>query len=97
MRDELPGGEDERAVGRAHVRGGDAAEEPQAERASDLVRILPVDGDPALRPAVLLGDDHVLGHIHQAAREVAGHRGFEGRVGRALPGAVGRDEVLEHV
>ena len=44
----------------------------------------------------MLGDDDVLGHVHQAARQVAGVGGLERRVGQTLAGAVRRDEVLEH-
>jgi hypothetical protein len=46
--------------------------------------------------AVDLGDDHVLGHVHQTAGQVAGVGRLEGRVGQALSGAVGGDEVLKH-
>ena len=51
---------------------------------------------PEDRAAVLLGDRDVLRHVHQAAGQVAGVGRLERRVGQALPGAVGRDEVLEH-
>ena len=46
--------------------------------------------------AVLRGDDAVLRHVDQAAREVAGVRRLQRGVGEALAGAVGRVEVLEH-
>ena len=45
--------------------------------------------------AVVLVDDHVLGHVHQLAGEVAGVGGLEGGVGQALAGAVGGGEVLQ--
>ena len=63
--------------------------------AGDLGRLGP--GDPAafLGAAVFLAGDHVLGHVHQAAGQVARVGGAEGRVGEALAGAVGGDEVLE--
>ena len=48
------------------------------------------------RAAILLGDRDVLRHVHQAARQVAGVGRLERRVGQTLPGAVRRDEVLEH-
>src|SRR5215510_6289074 len=40
-------------------------------------------------------DDHVLGHVDQTPGQVARVRRLERRVGQALTGAVGRDEVLE--
>ncbi len=46
--------------------------------------------------AILLADDHVLGHVHQLAGHVAGVGGLEGGVGQTLAGAVGGDEVFEH-
>src|SRR3989449_1756509 len=46
--------------------------------------------------AVLLGDRHVLGHVHEPAGEIPGVRRLERRVGEALARAVRRDEVLEH-
>src|SRR4051812_958982 len=52
--------------------------------------------DGLLRAAVLLTHDHVLGHIHEATRQVARVGGTKRRVGQALARAVGRDEVLEH-
>src|SRR4051812_212531 len=52
--------------------------------------------DSLLRAAVLLTHDHVLGHVHEAARQVARVGGTKRRVGQALARAVGRDEVLEH-
>src|SRR2546425_1232614 len=48
------------------------------------------------RAAVLLGDRHVLRHVHQAASQVARVRRLQGGVGEALARAVRRDEVLEH-
>ena len=51
--------------------------------------------DPVLGAAVLLADDHVLRHVDQAPGEVARVGGAQRRVGEALAGAVGRDEVLE--
>ena len=47
-------------------------------------------------PAVVLGDDHVLRHVDQPAREVARVRRLERGVGQPLSRAVGRGEVLEH-
>src|SRR5208282_3976850 len=45
--------------------------------------------------AVEFADDHVLGHVHQAAGEVAGVGGLERGVRQALARAVRGDEVLE--
>ncbi len=45
----------------------------------------------------MVSDDEVLGHVHKAPREVPRLGRPEGGVGEALPGAVGGDEVLEHV
>ena len=50
-----------------------------------------------LGAAVLGADDHVLGDVHQAAREVAGVGGAQRGVGQALAGAVRRGEVLDDV
>ena len=47
------------------------------------------------RPAILLGDRHILRDVTEAAGEVAGVGGLERRVREALAGAVGRREVLE--
>ena len=52
--------------------------------------------EPTLRAAVLLADDDVLRHVHQAPGEVPGVGGPQRGVGQALAGTVGRDEVLEH-
>ena len=46
--------------------------------------------------AILLPDDDVHGDVAQLAGEIAGVGRLEGGVGKALAGAVGRDEVLEH-
>ena len=45
--------------------------------------------------AVVLVDDHVLGHVHETARQVTGVGRLEGRVRQTLPGTVRGDEVLE--
>src|SRR5262249_17909556 len=51
--------------------------------------------DPLDGAAVVVGDDGVLGHVDQAAGQVAGVGGLERGVGQTLAGAVRRDEVLE--
>ena len=50
-----------------------------------------------LRLAVVLGHHQVLGDVDQAAREIARVRGLQRRVRQALAGAVGGNEVLQHV
>src|SRR6185437_4426748 len=52
--------------------------------------------DAVHRAAVVVADDDVLGHVHQAAGEVAGVGRLERRVGQPLARAVGGDEVLQH-
>ena len=51
---------------------------------------------PLVVPQSMSADDHVLRHVHQAARQVAGVRGPQRGVGHALPGAVRGDEELQH-
>ena len=63
--------------------------------AGDLGRFGAGDPGTFLGAAVLLARDHVLGHVHQAAGQVARVGGAEGGVGEALAGTVGGDEVLE--
>ena len=47
--------------------------------------------------AIFLGHHQILGDVHQPAREIAGVRRFQRRIGQALARAVGRDEVLQNV
>src|SRR5690606_12731582 len=80
-----------------HVVARPAAHAPLAQLLDDVLALLERRHFEAQdRAAVLLGDRDVLRHVHQAAGQVAGVGGLERRVGQALPGAVGRDEVLEH-
>ena len=72
-------------------------EHAAAQRCDDLARIDDrTRRDRRLGAAILLGDDAVLGHVDETARQIAGVGGLEGGVGQALAGAVGRVEVLEH-
>ena len=48
------------------------------------------------RAAVELVDDHVLRHVDETPREVAGIGGLERRIGQTLASAVRRDEVFQH-
>ena len=74
-----------------------AAEDAVAERLDDLAGLLELgDADAVERAAVELGDDRVLRHVDETAREVAGVRRLERGVGQTLASAVRRDEVLEH-
>ena len=75
-----------------HVLGQRAAEQALVDALGHVQRQV----DVVLRLAVLLADDHVLGDVDQAPREVARVGRAERGVGEALAGAVGRDEVLEH-
>src|SRR5215211_4632703 len=52
--------------------------------------------DVAVRAAVLVVHHDILGDVDEAAGQVAGVGGTQGRVGLALPRAVGRGEVLQH-
>jgi hypothetical protein len=84
-------------VGIEHVLTGDAAQNPLAERLDDVLALLECrDVEAENRPAIFLGNGHVLRHVHKAAGEIARIRGLERRVRQTLPGAVRRDEVLQH-
>ena len=52
---------------------------------------------PSRGAAIVLADDHVLRHVHQAAGQVAGIGRLQRGIGQTLAGAVRRDEVLQHV
>ena len=56
-----------------------------------------LDMDTVAGTAVEFGDDDVLGHVAQAAGEVAGVSGFERRIRQPFTRTVRRDEVLQHV
>src|SRR5262249_27561836 len=75
----------------------DRAEDALPERLDDVFTLLERRAlESENRPAVLLRDRDVLRHVHQASGEMPGIRRLERRIGQTLPGAVGRDEVLEH-
>ena len=67
-------------LGRRHP-----SEHPLAERFHDAA---PFDErreeEPGFRTAVVLGDDEVLGHVHQTAGQVPGIGGLERGVGQPL-------------
>src|SRR5438105_3680558 len=74
----------------------DAAQDALAHRLDDLAAFHQgAERDPVHGPAVVLGDDGILRHIHQAPREVAGVGRLQRRVGEALAGPVRGDEVLQ--
>src|SRR5207247_519488 len=80
------------------VGGGDPAEDALSQR---LDHFAPFDqrfhGNAVGRAAIVFGDHQILGHVHQAPREIARVRRFQGGVGEALARPVRRDEVLQHV
>ena len=78
------------------VGGGPAADDPLAERLEQALLRRLAEPDAGGRAAVVLDDDHVLRDVDQTARQVAGVRGTERRVGQTLAGAVRGDEVLQH-
>jgi hypothetical protein len=81
-----------------HLDGRDTAEDAVAQRFDDLAAFdQRAHGMPLLGAAVVLGDHQILRHVDQAARQVARVRGLQRRVRQALAGAVGGDEVLQHV
>ena len=85
-------GEHAAALGRDRLRG-----DPPDEAVVGLSAVLEHGHlDVLLGAAVGLADDHVLGHVDQPPRQVAGVGGTQRRVGEALSRAVRGDEVLEH-
>ena len=90
------------AIAEGHVISQGAAEQAglQVGPPARLIRHDVVDPDAPNRPSrfewVPVVDDDLLGHIDQAAGEIAGVRGAQGGVHQALASAGGGDEVLEH-
>ena len=79
------------------VLGGDPAHEAVAQLLEHLASLGDRgDVDAVVGAAVLLGDDHVLRHVHEPPRQVAGIGGLERGVRQPLARAVGGDEVLQH-
>ncbi len=96
---DLPAGLDDDIPGDGadHVVHDHPPQDAVAQGLDHLLALL--EGPPLLAhdgAAVLLGDDDVLGHVHQPPGQVACLGGLEGGVGHALAGAVGGDEVLHH-
>ena len=74
-----------------------AAHDTVAQRLDDLARLHDGgDVDAIDRSAIVFADDHVLRHVDQTTREVAGVRGLESGIGQAFTRAVRGDEVLQH-
>ena len=77
--------------------GGDAPQDAIAQGGGGLPAFEHILGhEAAVGAAILLDDDAVLGHVDEAAGEIARIRGLERRVGEALARAMRRVEVLEH-
>src|SRR5205823_9189250 len=75
----------------------DAADDTVAKRLEDVAAFHDRRDDDAVeRLAILLGDDDVLRHVDETAREVSGIGGLERRIGQTLARAVRGDEVLQH-
>ncbi len=75
--------------------------EPAPEALGELLDHLTVltdllHPDALVHATVVLPDDDLLGHVHQTAGEVSRVGGAKSRVGHALPGASGGDEVLQN-
>ena len=79
------------------VLGRHVADDALRQRLDDVFAFLQrADLEAEDRAAVFFADRHVLRHVHQTTREVAGVGRLERRVGQTLTRAVRRDEVLEH-
>ena len=75
-----------------------AAHDAVAQRLDDFAGFDDgLDVDAFGGAAIVLADDHVLRHVHQAAGEVAGIGRLQSGIGQTLAGAVRGDEVLQHV
>ncbi len=102
--DQFPGLHQQKAATRfvdlvriLHVLGGHRTHDALAERLDHILAFLQrADLETENGAAILFRDRHVLRHVHQTTREVAGVGRLERRVGQTLSRAVRRDEVLEH-
>ena len=89
--------EDRVVQGIDHIDRGGAAEDAVRQGRDHLAALDDgAHGETVRGAAILLGDDRVLRHVDEPARQVARVRGLERRVGEALARAVRRVEVLEH-
>ena len=74
-----------------------AAHNALAQRRDNVVLVLDLAAHQSTQGAtVLLGDDHVVGHVDETACEITGIGGLQSGVGKTLAGTVRRDEVLQH-
>jgi len=79
------------------VFGGGAAEDALCQRDDDLTGVDDgLDVDAAVRAAIVFKDDGILGDVDETARQVAGVRGLQRRVGETLTRPVGGVEVFEN-
>ena len=74
---------------------GDAAGDALGQGAEVVVAGAGLDVEGLGEFAVVFADDDLLGHVNEAASEIAAVGGAEGGVGETLAGAVGGDEVLQ--
>ncbi len=84
-------------LGIDHIHQHGAAKDTLAERHDGVAAF--DDGlhqHSALRTAIILDNHAILADINQSAREIAGVRGLECRIGQTLAGAVGGVEILQH-
>src|SRR6266542_1415691 len=83
--------------GVADVLGGHPAQHAVAERLDDVATLHERGGVDVLHgAAVVLGHDHVLGHVDEPAGQIPGVRRLERGVGETLARPVGGGEVLQH-
>src|SRR5580692_2744877 len=76
----------------------DAAHNAVAQRLDDFAGFDDgLDEDALAGSAIVFADDYVLRHVHQTARQVTRIGRLQRGIGQTLTGAVGRDEVLQHV
>ena len=94
----LTGGHDDIArLGIDHIVYRHTTEDALREAGDNLIAILQGCADESAQcAAVLLVDNHVVRYIDESAGQVCGVGRLHGRVGQALTGAVGGDEVLQH-
>ena len=76
---------------------GHAADDPflGLVKVAVMLEVL-AQADPLARAAILLADDHILDHIHQATGQITGVRSFQGGIGKSFSGAVRGDKIFQH-
>ena len=79
-----------------HILCGAAADDALGNRlAGNIIRT--ADGQPARGIAVPAIDNHILGDIHQTARQIAGIGRPQRRIRQALARAMRRNEILQRI